>query len=297
MTGNAEFAARGDDTAIVVGVDGSPQGQDALDWAAGEASMMQRPLRIVHGFIWPLIGGVPLGPSPVGPPDGGLQAEAERVLADAETHAGQRAPDIKVTTELVIGAAEHALLEQSHDAELVVVGNRGMGGFTGLLVGSVGVALAAHAPCPVIVVHPRDDDQPPPVGRRVVVGMDGSDLSAPAVDFAFHAAALRGVGLTALYAWSPSASVFPEVVVELQQRHRLLEALETHRQRFPEVDVEVKLVDDHAGRAMVEESGDADLVVVGSRGRGGFQGLLLGSVSQVVLQHAACPVAVVRPRR
>jgi nucleotide-binding universal stress UspA family protein len=295
MNENTEFAAQGDDTAIIVGVDGSPQAQDALDWAAAEASMMRRPLRIVHGFIWPLIGGVPLGPSPVGPPDGGLQAEAERVLADAETQARQRAPDIKVTTELVIGAAEHALLEQSREAELVVVGNRGMGGFTGLLVGSVGVALAAHAPCPVVVVHPQPVDQPS--GRRVVVGIDGSDLSAPAVDFAFQEAALRGVGLTALHAWSPSASVFPEVVVELQQRHHLLETLETHRDRFPEVDVEVKLVDGHAGRAMVEESGDAALVVVGSRGRGGFQGLLLGSVSQAVLQHAACPVAVVRSGR
>lgn len=295
MTENTELAHWGDDTAIVVGVDGSPHGQEALDWAAAEAAAMQRSLHIVHGFIWPLIGGVPLGPSPVGPPDGGLQVEAERVLVDADTRARERAPEIKVTTELVIGSAEQALLGQTHDAELVVVGNRGMGGFTGLLVGSVGVALAAHAPCPVIVVHPRADDRPR--AQRVVVGIDGSDLSSSAVDFAFKAAARRGVGLTALHAWSPSTSIYPEEVVEQEERHRMLKALETHRGLFPEIDLEVKLVDDHAGRAMVEESGDADLVVVGSRGRGGFQGLLLGSVSQVVLQHAACPVAVVRPRR
>lgn len=295
MTENAEEAARGEDNAVVVGVDGSPQGQDALDWAAAEASMMGRPLRVVHGFIWPLMAGVPLGPSQVGPPDGGLQAAAERILLDAETRAQQRAPEIKVTTELVIGSDEHALLEQARDAELVVVGSRGMGGFTGLLVGSVGVALAAHAPCPVIVVHPRADDQPP--ARRIVVGIDGSDLSAPAVEFAFQAAARRGVGLTALHAWSPPTSIFPEDVVEQDERHRMLEELETHRQRFPAVDLDVKLVDDHPGGALVEESVDAELVVVGSRGRGGFQGLLLGSVSQAVLQHAACPVAVVRPRR
>lgn len=294
MTENIEVPARGDHAAIVVGVDGSPSGQDALDWAAAEASTMQRPLRLVHGFIWPLMG-VHLGPSPVGPPDGGLQAAAERVLADAETRARSSAPEVKITTELVVGAAAQALLEQARDAELVVVGSRGLGGFSGLLVGSVGVALAAHAPCPVIVVHPRPKTRP--AVQHVVVGVDGSDLSAPAIRFAFEAAARRGARLTAVRAWSAPASIFPELVVEQEARELLLAALEGDRRRFPEVEVEVKLVGDHAGRALVEESSDAELVVVGSRGRGGFQGLLLGSVSQAVLQHAACPVAVVRPHR
>ena len=292
MTENIEVPTRGDHAAIVVGVDGSPSARDALDWAAAEASTMQRPLRLVHGFIWPLMG-VHLGPSPVGPADGGLQAAAERVLADAETRARLCAPEVKITTELVVGAAEQALLQQTHDAELVVVGSRGLGGFSGLLVGSVGVALAAHAPCPVIVVHPRPSR--PPTARRVVVGVDGSDHSAPAIRFAFQAAARRSARLAAVRAWSPPTSIFPELVVEGAERQLLLEALETDRQRFPDVDVEVKLVGDHAGRTLVEESRNAELIVVGSRGRGGFQGLLLGSVSQAVLQHAECPVAVVRP--
>ncbi len=294
MTENTEVPARGDHAAIVVGVDGSRSGQDALDWAAAEASTMQRPLRLVHGFIWPLMG-VHLGPSPVGPADGGLQAAAERVLVDAETRARLRAPEVKITTELVVGAAGQALLAQANDAEMVVVGSRGLGGFSGLLVGSVGVALAAHAPCPVIVVHPRPKTRP--AARGVVVGVDGSDLSAPAIRFAFQAAARRGARLTAVRAWSAPASIFPEVVVKRDERRLVLKALAVDQQLSPEVEVEVKLVEDHAGRALVEESSNAELVVVGSRGRGGFQGLLLGSVSQAVLQHAECPVAVVRPYR
>ena len=287
---------------IVVGVDGSTSAQDALDWAAAEASAMHRPLRIVHGFIWPLMR-VPLGPSSIGPPDGGLRAVAERVLADAETRAQSVAPDVKVTSELVVGAATPALLGQAHDAELLVVGSRGLGGFTGLLVGSVGVAVAAHAPCPVVVVHPRPDDHLTPAAGRIVVGTDGSELSASAIRFAFQAAARRKVGLTAVHAWTPRFSAYPALVIPLDrieavERHTLLETLESARRTFPEVDVEVKLVHDkhnHPGRTLIEESAGAELVVVGSRGHGGFAGLLLGSVSQSVLEHANCPVAVVRP--
>ena len=113
---------------IVVGVDGSESAQDALDWAAAEASAMHRPLRIVHGFIWPLMH-VAVGPPSVGPADGGLQAEAERLLADAESRAKSAAPDVDVTCELVVGAPTPALLGQARDAELLVVGSRGLGGF------------------------------------------------------------------------------------------------------------------------------------------------------------------------
>lgn len=287
---------------IVVGVDGSESAQDALDWAAAEASAMHRPLRIVHGFIWPLMH-VAVGPPSVGPADGGLQAEAERLLADAESRAKSAAPDVDVTCELVVGAPTPALLGQARDAELLVVGSRGLGGFLGLLVGSVGVAVAAHAGCPVVVVHPHPDDPSRTAAGRVVVGADGSRLSAAAISFAFRTAARRKAGLTAVRVWEPSLSSHPRLAVVLDritraERRKFLAALETDRRTFPEVDLEVKLVRDenhHPGQTLIEESAGADLIVVGSRGHGGFAGLLLGSVSQSVLEHAQCPVAVVRP--
>lgn len=290
----------GEGAPIVVGVDGSAYAYDALDWAAAMASAMHRPLRLVHACTWPMMR-VSLGRTHIGPADNELEAAAERVLADAETRAQSVAPHVKVTSELVVGAAAATLLRQANDAELLVLGSRGLGGFAGLLVGSVGVALAAHAPCTVVVVHPRPDDHPTPAAGRVVVGADGSELSAPAIEFAFQSAACRKVGLTAVRAWSAPLSGYRRLVlglgsIEAAERHQLLQTLEAYRQRFPEVDVEAKLVrDHHPGRALIVESAGADLVVVGSRGRGGFTGLLLGSVSQSLLEHAHCPVAVVRP--
>lgn len=185
--------------AIVVGVDGSSAGQDAVDWAAAEAAAQHRPLSIVHGFIWPLIRPkVPLGPMSGGPAGGGLQAAAQRVLAEAEARARSMAPDVEVTTKLVVAAPAPALLDQAKDADLVVVGSRGLGGFAGLLIGSVGVKIAAHAPCPVVVVRPRSAGHPHSSSGRVVVGVDGSEISGLAVDFAFEVAARRGVGVTAV---------------------------------------------------------------------------------------------------
>lgn len=286
---------------IVVGVDGSSPAQEALEWAAAEAAVRRRPLRIVHGFIWPLMR-VPLGPPAGGPSDGGLQAAAERVLIDAETHARSMASDIEVTSKLVTGAPAPALLDQAQGAELVVLGSRGLGGFLGLLIGSVGVEVAAHAPCPVVIVHPRPGGGPQPSMRRVVVGVDGSESSALATSFAFQAAARRGLGVTAVRAWALPMSTHPSLLVAVDEieeveRRLLAESLDGERQKFPDVDVQSKLVRAHPGHALVAESAGAELVVVGSHGRGGFAGMLLGSVSQAVLQHANCPVAVVRPHR
>lgn len=291
---------QGGQAPIVVGVDGSESAQDALDWAAAEAAALHRRLVIVHGVIWPLMS-VPLDPSSIGAADRRLQAAADRILSDAEARAQSVAPDVKVTTELVVAAAEPALLRKARHAALLVVGSRGLGGFAGLLVGSVGVAVAAHAPCPVVVVHPRPGDGPVPDAGRIVVGVDGSQRSAAAVSFAFQRAARRKVGLTAVRAWTPPPlSAYPSLMdpldtIEAAERTQLLETLQAARRAFPVVDVEAKLVRDHPGRALIEESSGADLVVVGSRGHGGFAGLLLGSVSQSVLEHASCPVAVVRP--
>lgn len=294
MTERAEYDTdanvRGDHAAIVVGVDASPHGQEALEWAAAEASISQRSLHIVHGFTWPMTG-LPFELASLSRPDASLQAAAEHVLSDAETRARHLAPDIKVTTELVMGTTERALLHGAHNAAMIVVGSQRMHAFAGLVTGSV--ALAAHAACPFIVVHRRANHQPP--AHRVVVGTDGAVSSASVVDFALEAAARHGASLTVLHAWAPPTSVFPDEVVARHEREHLLGMLQAHARRFPGLDVEVKLVDDDPGRALAEESVDAELIVVGSRGHGGLRGFLLGSVSQTVLHDAACPVAVVGP--
>ncbi|MQA06662.1 MAG: universal stress protein, partial [Streptosporangiales bacterium] len=137
---------------IVVGIDGSEDGLQAVRWAAREAALRGHALRIVHAFIWPMMN-VPLGPSPVGPQEGGLRHEAEGFVGEAIALARSTAPDVAITGDIVTGSAVPTLVDESHHAELVVVGSRGLGGFSGLLVGSVGVGTAAHASCPVVIVR------------------------------------------------------------------------------------------------------------------------------------------------
>ena len=287
--------------AIVVGVDGSTSARHALDWAVSEAIAMHRPLHIVHCFTGPLME-YPLVTSHNEPRDGGFQAAAERLLADARQHATSTAPGVKVTSELVLGAPASALLGQAHDAELLVVGGGRPDGFAGLPERSVGGALAAHASCPLVVVPSTSSDDLRPAARRVVVGVDRSDLPTEAIRFAFETAARRQVGLTAVWVWPSPVWGYPRLVtgvdgVEAVERHHLLRSLEAERHRFPEVEFEVKLVrhHHHVGRALIEESADAELLVLG-HGRSGLAERLLGSVTHSVLKHAACAVAVVRRR-
>jgi nucleotide-binding universal stress UspA family protein len=281
---------------VVVGVDGSDSALAAVDTAAGEAAMRGRPLHVVHAFIWPLLN-VPIGPSRWGPPEGGLRNQAERILQDAVARASQHRPGLCVTGDLLTGGAAPLLIECSRWAELVVVGDRGLGGFTGLLVGSVAVALAAHAACPVLIV--RGEERP---AAPVVVGVDGSPANEPALGYAFESARLRNAPLVVLHARAlprpPTPRAVPEAdshlrAVEGETCRALSEALAGWTDRYPEV--EVRRVD-AAGDPRIElvnASTSAQLLVVGSRGRGGFTGLLLGSVSQAAIQHARCPVAVV----
>jgi nucleotide-binding universal stress UspA family protein len=288
--------------AVVVGVDGSVSAQGALNWAAAEAASGHRPLRIVHAFSWPMIGN-PLDLTYVGDLNLGLQSAAEGILAEAEAHARQAAPHIKVTANLFIGPAAPTLLSEAEDADLVVVGSRGVGGFRGLLVGSVSATVAAHAPCPVIVVRPHGEGTAFPASPtgRIVVGVDGSAVSAAAIRFAFQQAARRGVGITAVHAATPTrphpSLRVPADIVDQIDRQLFAEAMENERVLDSGIDVRTKLVHGHPAQALIDASAGAELVVVGSHGRGGFAGMLLGSVSQAVLQHAACPVAVVRPHR
>ncbi|WP_412538755.1 universal stress protein [Longispora sp. K20-0274] len=286
---------------VVVGVDGSELALAAVDWAADAAALRGRPLRIVHASIWPQMR-LPDGPVHASEILAGLRAQPEEFVAAAVARARAGHPDLSVTTEIIEGAPGPVLLRESRTAAMVVLGHRGLGGFTGLLVGSVGVQLAAHAACPVVVVRPHTLP-PGPAAGTVVVGVDGSEESNAAVEFAFTEASLNGVGLTAVHAYRFPQSTEPGDMLPLvydadilaeEELRMFTESLSGWQERFPDVKVHHHQVRARAGKALVEASPGAHLLVVGSRGRGGFTGLLLGSVSQAALHHADCPVAVVR---
>jgi nucleotide-binding universal stress UspA family protein len=282
---------------VLVGVDGSGSSLAAVDLGVREARLHGRALRLVHAFVWPLLG-VYLGPSPAGPQEGGLANEAERVLAAARDRARAADPDLPVTGEVVTGQPVPVLLAEAQRAALVVLGDRGLGGFTGLLVGSVAVQVAAHAPGPVLVARGTNRTDGP-----VVVGVDGSPGGAAATEFAFAEAATRGADLLAVHTWfgrlpeedeQELPLIYDAEDVQAEQARRLAGWLAPVREKFPQVQVRELVRHGRPARALTELSGTAQLVVVGARGRGGFAGLLLGSVSQAVLHHAGCPVAIIR---
>lgn len=284
---------------VVVGVDGSSSSLAAVEAAAQEARWRRAELRVVHA-IWPVIapGPVPMAAAPFGPPEGVLPAAAERLVTEALRRAGNVAPQVEVTHEVVAGEALTVLELQSRDADLVIIGSRGRGGFVGMLLGSTAVYLTAHSQCPVMVVREQREAAGP-----IVLGVDGSRAGEKAVDFAFAEAALRGADIIALHAWTPDnvpvpppqvPDVFgPGTVAEVEER-LLAQSLAGRQEKYPDVSVRPELVHGVNHEALIEASRTAQLMVVGARGRGGFTGLLLGSVSQALLHHAHCPVTVVR---
>jgi nucleotide-binding universal stress UspA family protein len=287
---------------IVVGVDDSPPSYAALDWAIAEATRRQAPLRLVHVVESPRHGLVPL----VRPTAETATTPAANNAVSALERISETIPNVTIAS--IDGQPADVLIEESSDASLVVVGNRGLGGFRGLLAGSVSVQTAAHARSPVVVVRPHlpESTSPGPerhgVGR-IVVGTDCSERSDRAVAFAFAEAQARGIGLTVVHAWRYPVSTSPgEMVYATVNRTDLADmendlvakSLTEYREAHPDVPVQQVLAQGNAAAVLVHESFGADLLVVGSRGHGGFAGLLLGSVSDAVIRHAGCPVAVVR---
>src|SRR6185312_2640325 len=215
-------------------------------------------------------------------------ARAVRVAADTR-------PDVEAESQVEIGAPIEVLSSEARRAQLLVLGDRGLGEVAGLVLGSVAVSLAARGACPVVVVRGERAGADGPV----VVGVDGSPVSEAALGFAFDAAAARGVDLVAVHAWSPTAideelASFVEWDASAESAV-LAERLAGWGHKHPQVAVRRTVVRDGAVRALVTASAGAQLVVVGSRGRGNAAGLLLGSVSHGVLHGAHCPVAIVRP--
>jgi nucleotide-binding universal stress UspA family protein len=279
---------------VVVGTDGSRQADAAVIWAADEAALLNRPLRIVH-IVERWLYDIPRFPlSGIRDP---LTMTGRDILAEAEKLARERQPDIDVSTELREDEIVHSLQWVARDAAEIVLGNRGHGGFAALLVGSTGLRLAGRAPGPVVIVR----GTPGPRHGVVVVGVDLDGDSAAALEYACAAAARRGARLRVVHA-SRRLTALAEhghgaAMEELdrQTRASMVELLAPWRTRHPDLDISADVVAGHPVSALVEASRRADLVVTGAHGSGGRE-VRLGSVSHGVIHHAACPVAVVRNR-
>ncbi len=269
---------------IVVGYDGSSDSELALDWADELATEQGRPLRVLISEV---------DPTQVFEATSDWHAaKMAQLEADARDRlTGSRAGDVAV--ELVSVPPAQALIDASAHAVAVVVGARGHSLLSGVVLGSVSQHVSRHASCPVLVTRtPYHPDS-----NRVVVGVDGSASSRKALQFAFDHASRSGSEVTAVHAWRKVARGFPgeSLIEEIQAAERVLaEGLAGYAEQYPDVKVSTEAMPVAPQRALADASQAAELVVVGSRGLGAFAGLLLGSVSQSVLHHAQCPVAVVR---
>lgn len=278
---------------ILVGVDGSESAQEAARWAAEEAALRHLPLRLVTVVQAPIptyTGKVVIDPYFMDE----IRDEARESLADTRERLVATHPDLDVDTSVLTGPLVPQLVEASRDARMVVLGSRGLGGFTGILVGSTAVALVAHGHCPVTVVRGAPSDGP------VVVGVDGSPISETAVALAFEEASLRGAELVAVHTWldydADTARRFVAEwnTVETHERELLAERLAGWQEKYPDVPVRRVIFRDRPVRHLLEQAATARLLVIGSRGRGGFGGMLLGSTSQTLVYHAPCPLLVAR---
>ena len=283
---------------LVVGVDGSAASYAAVGWTAQEATIRGLPVRLVHVVA-------PTSMSSTEAPNSTITHEQE-VKARHVIDQARRIVDgvqgearLKVRVEIRYAGVLATLVDASRDAHMIVVGARGFDAFGWHMLGSVSAGLLHHAHCPVTIV--RD---PESAGREihddapVVVGIDGSRASEAATALAFEEASRRRVPLVALHAWS-DVGVFPILgmdwhVYRDEGDEVLGERLAGWQEIYPDVQVHRRLVCDVPARWLVNESDSAQLVVLGSRGRGGFDGLHLGSVSSAVAQSARVPVIVVR---
>src|SRR4051812_30271649 len=300
------------DDVVLVGVDGSSASMHALDWAAAQARTHGWGVRVVCSYALPSFTAASLDGGYAALDDTTIQQGARAVLAEATARiAGS---GLSVTASVVTGDAAGVLVDMSHTVRAVGVGTPGPGGCARRLLGTVSSALPAHAYCPTVVVplrkggKPLPDDVPiPPVRplRRIVVGVDGSPAAEYALRFAIAEAeawdaeltAVAGVpvgSMTGVLAWLPAAVDREQVLRDVEEGLQVVvdRAVAEH----PGLKVKRHALDGTGAELLTEFSVATDLLVVGSRGRGGFAGLLLGSTSQAVLHHADCPVMVVTNR-
>jgi nucleotide-binding universal stress UspA family protein len=284
-------------TGILVGIDGSEASSAALRWAETEAQRRGAALHVVLAYDvqWP-----PVQPQQIDELETIAHEQAQSIVDETLKQITDRCPDLPVHGEATSGLPAQTLIELSRQAELVVVGSRGLGGFGSLLLGSVSDQVATHAHAPVVVVRGRTETGVGPV----VVGVDGSPGAEYALGVAFDEAERRGCALTAVTAYSRPLSA-PGIGVPplVYDRDKLVNDLKSYltgavagwQVKHPDVAVEIQVVSGQAAHILAQASTQARLVVVGTRGHGGFERLPLGSVGRQLLHHADCPVMIARP--
>jgi nucleotide-binding universal stress UspA family protein len=292
---------------VVVGYDGSPSASAAVDWAAAAAAQSHTGVRVLTAVdyssvpVWP-------GASTEYLRDVALE-RATAVADEGVTRALSVGPGVQASSFPATGGAAGALVEASRQASLLVLGRAEHGAFTSALLGARSLTVIAHAVCPVVLV-PTGPALPPGPGRPVVVGVDGSLAAASAVTFAADLAATWKAPLTVISVWQvPANETWARAYWDAAPRDTGLHGAKRERAEqvvaeavgmvqasHPDLDVAGQAVEGRAGQALAAASADAGIVVVGSRGHGGFTGMLLGSVSHAVLHAARGPVAVIQPR-
>lgn len=294
---------------VVAGLDGSPESRAAAEWAAREAKLLGLPLKIVH--VWEPVPD-PLAQAPL------LGAEthqhwSERIPREAAEGLRLRHPGVEVTTEKVHGSPADALTKAAEDAELLVLGSRGMSGIAGFMVGSVGLAVVARTARPVVLVRAgeqaADEHEADPAGipsaatpyRPVLLGLDTAHPDDKVIEFAFEAAARRGTALRVLHGWNLPPYYVYGLAADLQlhdeivgqQAAALAEVMRPWRPKYPEIEVTAESPSGSPGVRLVDSAREASLVVIGRRVRRSPLGAHIGPVAHAVLHHSTAPVAVV----
>ncbi|WP_239155182.1 universal stress protein [Amycolatopsis sp. FDAARGOS 1241] len=292
-------------TDLVVGIDENDASLMAVRWAARMARERGRGLRLVHG----------IDEIPVEYPHATATYEdaqllvgerGQRLLGLAQDAAAEVAPGVAVEVVLRLEQPAEALRAESAGAAMLVLGTPGLHRVRGIVLGSVSVALAAHAECPVAFVRPHAGEDAPPADGPIVLGVDGTETGEEAITLAFEEASWRRAPLLAIHCWHEAflAGVFEErgwktdrQAIEAHEHELLAERLAGWQEKYPDVHVERLVVKEKPAEGLLDWADRAQLLVVGSRGRGGLAGLALGSTSQTVIAHALCPVVVVRGKR
>jgi nucleotide-binding universal stress UspA family protein len=281
---------------IVVGVDGSEAADAAVAWAAAEAKLRHCGMVLMATVVPPVVtSGFGTSFPPTMDLMGGLERSAQELLDET----AKKCNGVDVLTRVEIGSASSVLIAASQSAALIVMGSRGRGGFTGLLLGSVGTQVAAHAQCPVAIIRstPRSE------AREIVVGIDESLAAQAALGFAFETADRHGYTVVAVHAWDIPAYdllVIPNAPIPVplgdvadDEIRLAAEILAGFRSEYPDVAVQERLVRSAPVDALLNAATNAAMIVVGTRGHGPAVGALLGSVSNGVLHKANLPVVVV----
>lgn len=291
---------------VIVAVDGGEPSNNAVRWAANTAMKRGVPLQLASSYTMPQF----LYAEGMVPPQelfDDLQNECLKKIDAAREIAKEIAPDLEIGHTVAEGSPIDMLLGLSKDATMIVMGSRGLGGLSGMVLGSVSAAVVAHASCPVVVVREDNAVTEETKYGPVVVGVDGSDVSVKATQVAFEEAQARGAELVAVHTYLENQVHEPMAGAILgedqwkkfedEREEKLDRELEPLVQQFSDVKVRKVVTRDRPVRALVEQAKNAQLLITGSHGRGGFKGMLLGSTSRALLQAAPCPMMVVRPER